>query len=121
MIIPNKVCICCEKLIKGRADKKFCNEHCRNNYNNLLNADANNLVRNINHALGKNRRILESFIPTDEEMGKASKEAMLQSGFQFKYFTHIYTNKKGTQYFCCYDYAYLLLENDWYLIVKNSN
>lgn len=115
-----KLCLACLKPIKGRTDKKFCDDYCRNNYNNELKADTNNLVRNINNALGKNRRILEGFLVNGEEMSKTTKEKMLHKGFQFKYSTHLYTNKKGNTYFFCYDHGYLPLENDWYLIVKRK-
>ena len=36
------------------------------------------------------------------------------------YFKHTYTNKKGNTYFFCYDTGYLVLENDWYLLVKRK-
>jgi hypothetical protein len=114
-----RLCIACNKPVKGRTDKKFCDDYCRNNYNNQLKADSNNLVRNINNALGKNRRILVSIIGHGEEMAKTTKEKLIEKGFQFKYLTHIYTNKKGRAYFFCYDYGYLPLENDWFLIVKS--
>lgn len=120
MLFETRYCMICNKPIKGRADKKFCDDLCRNNYNNELNAAGNNLVRNINNALRKNRRILESLLPENEEIGKVSKEKLLQEGFQFKYMTHIYTNRKGTNYFFCYDYGYLLLEQDWFLVVKRN-
>ena len=120
MIVQARYCLMCDKPVKGRTDKKFCDDYCRNNYNNQLKADCNNLVRNINNALGKNRRILESLIPEQEEMGKVSKEKLLEEGFLFKYITHIYSNRKGTNYFFCYDHGYLLLENDCYLVVKRK-
>ena len=113
-----KLCLACNKPVKGRTDKKFCDDYCRNNYNNELKADTNNLVRNINNALGKNRRILESLLPPKEDMVKTTKDKLMQKGFQFKYITHTYTNKKGNTYFFCYDYGYLPLDNDWFLIVK---
>ena len=114
------VCINCNKILKGRTDKKFCDDYCRNTYNNELKAAKNNLVRNVNNALGKNRRILESFFKKEDEMTKTNKEKLLQKGFQFKYITHIYTNKKGNIYYFCYDIGYLPLENDWYLLVKRN-
>lgn len=113
-------CLNCDKAIKGRTDKKFCDDYCRNAYNNQLKAAKNNLVRNINNALGKNRRILESFFTGEEEMAKTTKNKLLQKGFQFKYMTHTYTNKKGNVYFFCYDLGYLPLDNDWYLLVKRK-
>ncbi|MEO5984216.1 MAG: hypothetical protein ABIP80_01855 [Ferruginibacter sp.] len=112
-----KYCIACEKQVRGRTDKKFCGEACRNNYNNRLKAETTNLVRNINHALGKNRRILEGFLRGDKAT-KVSASQLLHNGFQFKYFTHQNLNKKGNIYCFCYDYGYLALENNTYLLVK---
>ena len=114
-----KLCLTCSKPIRGRTDKKFCDDYCRNNYNNQLKSNTINLVRNINNALGKNRRILENFFGK-EDMIKTTKDKLLEKGFQFKYITHTYTNKKGNVYFFCYDIGYLPLENDWYLLVKRK-
>src|SRR5258708_32600415 len=114
-----KLCLTCSKPIKGRTDKKFCDDYCRNNYNNQLKSNTINLVRNINNALGKNRRILENFFGK-EDIIKTTKNRLLEKGFQFKYTTHTYTNKKGNVYFFCYDIGYLPLENDWYLLVKQK-
>ena len=115
-----RLCLDCNKPVKGRTDKKFCNDFCRNNYNNLLKSDTNNLVRNINNILGKNRRVLESFFNDEGEMVKTTMDKLLEKGFLFKYITHTYTNKKGNIYFFVYDLGYLPLENDWYLLVKRK-
>lgn len=116
-----RVCLSCGKALKGRSDKKFCDDYCRNNYNNQLKASDTNLMRNINNTLRKNRRILESFLKDKEETIKMKKERFSQAGFEFKYFTHIYRNKKGTLYYFCYDYGYLPLDNDWILVVKRND
>lgn len=115
-----KNCLACQKVLHGRTDKKFCNDNCRNSYNNQLKTVSNNYVRNVNNALLKNRRILESLLGTNEEMSKTNRDKLMQLGLQFKYITHTYTNKKGNVYFFCYDYGYLPLENNWYLIVKRK-
>ena len=112
-----KTCVQCGKNLRGRSDKKFCDDYCRNNYNNQLKAFSNNYVRNINNALGKNRRVLETLLPPAKETINTSKEKLLEHGFSFKYITQTFTTKKGT-YFFCYDYGYLPLDNDWYLIVR---
>lgn len=111
-------CIACNKILRGRTDKKFCEDYCRNNYNNRLKSASNNMVRNINHALGKNRRILETLFTKDEKIIKIRSNELLLYGFQFKYFTHQWFNRKGNTYFFCYDYGYMAMENGWYLIVK---
>jgi len=43
-----KKCLECNDEFIGRADKKFCSDNCRSAYNNKLNSDATNFVRNIN-------------------------------------------------------------------------
>ena len=63
---------------------------------------------------------MESILSGDEETAKANKEKLQRLGFQFKFITHIYTTKSGKTYFYCYDYGYLPLDNDWYLIVKRK-
>jgi predicted nucleic acid-binding Zn ribbon protein len=116
----SKTCMACGKTVKGRSDKKFCDDYCRNAFNNQLKAGHNNYIRNINNALGKNRRILEAVVSSGQETARTQKDKLQQQGFQFKYITHTYTNKKGNVYFFCYDYGYLPLENDWYLVVKST-
>ena len=118
--IETKTCLLCEKPLKGRSDKKFCDDYCRAAYNNDLKSAANNNIRNVNNALGKNRRILEGLLPDGEQMVKANRDKLLHLGFQFKYMTHTYTNQKGNVYHFCYEYGYLPLENNWFLIVKRN-
>jgi predicted nucleic acid-binding Zn ribbon protein len=117
--INKKDCLACGKVLHGRADKKFCNDYCRNEYNNKLKSATSSVVRNVNNTLLKNRRILETTLG-EEEMKKTTKERLLQQGFQMKYITHTYANKKGDIYFFCYEFGYLLLENDWFLVVKRT-
>ena len=118
MIPIQKNCINCGAPMRGRIDKKFCDDSCRNTFNNQQNAVSTNLIRSINHTLKKNRNILESVIPEGEELAKTTKDRLLRLDFQFKYFTHSYETKKGSQYYYCYDYGYLKLEGDWILVVK---
>ena len=77
MALESKCLECGDKLI-GRADKKFCSDQCRNAYNNRNNSDANNLVRNINNTLRKNRRILVELNPKDKT--KTSRDKLLSKG-----------------------------------------
>jgi DNA-directed RNA polymerase subunit M/transcription elongation factor TFIIS len=113
-----KSCPECGNVILGRMDKKFCSDMCRNNFNNKLNADNNNYVRNINNSLKKNRRILEDLCP--DEKGKTTRNTLNDRGFDFNYITHQRKTQKGTVYFFVYDYGYLELENDFFLIVKDN-
>ncbi|MBN2521295.1 MAG: hypothetical protein JXB17_12355, partial [Bacteroidales bacterium] len=58
-----KLCTECGEPIHGRSDKKFCCDQCRNIFNNRLNSNLNNYMRNINNVLRKNRRILAELNP----------------------------------------------------------
>lgn len=115
-----RFCQYCQKTVKGRTDKKFCNDNCRNQFNNQLKAGQYNLVRKINHALLKNRRVLETLLPLQDEITKVSREQMLERGFNFRYCTHIYVNRNAGVYYYCYDYGYLSLQNDCCLLVKSK-
>ncbi len=117
-----KTCLTCSNPLKGRVDKKFCDDYCRNNYNNQQKSKGshNSLVRNINNALLKNRKVLESILPDTEETAKANRDKLMRLGFNFKYFTNILIAKNGNTYHYCYDYGYRLLENDWFLVVRKK-
>ena len=106
----------CNLPIRGRSDKKFCSDACRNAFNNKVKTDATNFVRNVNNVLRKNRRILEELLPG--ETAKTTKTTLNQKGFDFGYFTNTYTTKKGATYYYCYEYGYLPLDNDFYFLVK---
>ena len=110
-----KTCLSCGKPILGRSDKKFCDDQCRNSYNNQLNSDSTNYVRNINNILRKNRRILEE--SNVDGKTKISKSKLLERGFNFNYFTSILTTKSGKTYHFCYEHGYLPIENDWLILV----
>ncbi len=112
-------CLACGKPVKGRADKKFCDDYCRNTYNNELNSETNSYVRRINQVLKKNRAILEELLGS-EGMKKYPKNKFADKGFRFGFHTHQYTNKKGNVYNFCYEYGYLPLEGDWMLVVKRK-
>jgi len=116
-----RICLSCGKMLKGRSDKKFCDDYCRNNYNNRQKANNHNsFVRSINSALLKNRKVLENILPGNKETAKTTVDKLQRLGFHFKYMTHTYTTKNGKTYFYCYDYGYLPLNSDWYLIVKGK-
>ncbi len=111
-----KNCLECGEKVIGRSDKKFCNDQCRNAYNNKLEVGNKSLVRNINNALKKNYKILCELNTTGKT--KVSRKTMDEKGFHFHLFTSIYNTKTGNQYYYCYDEGYLLLENEQILLVK---
>ncbi len=121
-ISETKKCLFCTKPLRGRADKKFCDDGCRNSYNNQQKSKSgySNYVRNIYNTLFKNRRILEQILPSNEDIIRINLDKLILKGYVFKYHTHTYTNQKGSIYYYCFDYGYLPLENNWFLIVRRK-
>ena len=109
----NKTCLECGEKIVGREDKKFCSDGCRNAYNNKINKDSTNYMRNINNKLRKNYRILSDL--NVEGKSKTTKTKLLSKGFDFDFFTNILNTGTGNTYYFVYDQGYRLLENDFYI------
>ena len=114
----SKNCLECGDKIVGREDKKFCSDGCRNAYNNKMNKDHTNLMRNINNKLRKNYRILTELNP--EGKTKTTKNKLISRGFDFDLITSVYTTKTGNTYYFVYDQGYMTVENEGYVLVKKE-
>jgi hypothetical protein len=116
--METRLCPECGEPIKGRIDKKFCSDLCRNSFNNKVNSDSNNFVRNVNNALRKNRRLLEEHLSGDTTV--VTKQKLSNKGFNFGYYTSHLLTSNHHQYYWCYEYGYRYLENDQIMIVKKK-
>ena len=112
------ICLECGTRLYGRFDKKFCNDQCRNNYNNKQNRDETAIVKTVNRTLRKNRRILKELNPNGK--AKIKRKQLDSRGFDFKYFTNVYKTKEGKVYYFCYEYGYLPLDNSYFALVLNK-
>ncbi|WP_289053532.1 DUF2116 family Zn-ribbon domain-containing protein [Carboxylicivirga marina] len=110
-----RLCPVCNDPIIGRIDKKFCSDQCRNSFNNRRYSSENLLVQKVNRTLKKNYSILQSLNQSGKTKVKRSK--LLQEGFDFNYFTSIYTTQKGASYHLCYDQGYLSLSDELFLLI----
>jgi len=113
-----KTCLECGDPIVGREDKKFCSDGCRNAYNNKINKDSTNYMRNINNKLRKNYRILSEL--NVEGKTRTTRAKLMSKGFDFEFFTNILNTKAGNTYYFLYDQGYMALENDYYVLVKKD-
>lgn len=113
-----RFCLDCNALLKGRADKKFCDDQCRNNYNNRLKTEDSAYLKKVNRILAKNRSLLKQHNPMGKT--KIKKTVLAKLGYNFDYHTHYYTTQTGNVYIFCYEYGYLLLDNDEVLLVKKE-
>ena len=111
-------CLECNEPVRGRIDKKFCSDYCRNSYNNRVNKDSKNLIRNINNRLRKNYKVLTELNVSGKT--KVTRTKLYDKGFDFQFFTSIYKTKSGNTYYYVYDQGYLSLENDYFLLIKRE-
>jgi len=117
-IMEKRKCLECGDSIVGRSDKKYCNDYCRNAYNNRLDVDTKNLIRNTNNRLRRNYKTLVKLNKTGKT--KVTRLRLYDNNFDFNFFTSIYTTKAGKTYYYIYDQGYLELENDYYLLIKKN-
>ena len=116
--METKLCLECGERIQGRSDKKFCSDYCRNAYNNKVNKDSKNLIRNTNNRLRKNYKILSEL--NSKGKTKVVRNTLNGHNFDFSLFTSIYTTKTGNVYYYVYDQGYLELDNDYFLLIKRE-
>ena len=74
MNIDTKPCMSCGEAPEASQIKKFCDDYCRNNYNNQLKALMVNWCATLIMYYAKIRNILKLFFPDTEDTAKANKE-----------------------------------------------
>ena len=93
--METRECLACKEAVKGRIDKKFCSDYCRNAYKILSELNVS----------GKT---------------KVTRTKLYDNGFDFQFFTSIYKTKTGNTYFYVYNEGYLTLENDTFLLIRKE-
>lgn len=111
-------CLECGEPLVGRSDKKFCSDYCRNTFNNRLDVESKNLIRNTNNRLRKNYKVLTELNKTGKT--KVTRLRLYDRNFDFNFFTSTYTTKVGKIYYYVYDQGYLELENDYFLLIRKN-
>jgi F0F1-type ATP synthase delta subunit len=112
-------CLECGEPLKGRADQKFCNDLCRNAYNNKKLGKASNYMRKINRLLKKNHAILKELNPEDKTT--TYRSTLEKQGFSFQYYTNTYITRNGRVYYFVYDQGYSELENNKFVLVRKED
>jgi hypothetical protein len=122
-ITETRACLSCARPVKGRTDKKFCDDYCRNHFNNVRKArsERNIYVKRINAVLLRNRRILETLLEEGTTVAKVSREQLQWLGFQFRYSTHSQIAEKGKRVFYYYEYGCLQDRDGRFLVIKKED
>ena len=116
--MEKRKCLECGEALLGRSDQKYCSDYCRNTYNNRLDVDTKNLIRNTNNRLRKNYKTLVKLNKSGKT--KVPRLRLYDHNFDFNFFTSTYTTKAGKIYYYVYDQGYLELENDYFLLIKKN-
>jgi len=124
-VIPSpKECLNCgEQIMFGRADKKFCGEACRTDFNNKVKLSKRiqypDFVRNITKILSSNYQIMSKLNTSNKTI--VSEQHLKDLGFNFNYHTSCLTTKKGDVYHFCFDQGYLKIKDNQVLLVIQPN
>jgi len=110
-------CENCGEIIKGRSDKKFCDDYCRSGFfYHKKSGKTTTLITQTNAILRKNRQILLGLNITG--LSLTTKSILVSKGFDFSYFTGIFKTKGGAPYFFCYEMGYRSIKDEEILLVK---
>jgi predicted nucleic acid-binding Zn ribbon protein len=116
IVSEKRYCIFCGKELKGRSDKKFCDDACRNNYGYQQNKHNNEVINKINKSLLYNRNVLKSITRSGKKIVK--KQTLVNSNFNFDVMTGLYKTHKKHEYKLLYDYAYRCINDEDVLVFK---
>ena len=114
-----KICPVCGGQVKGRKDKVYCSIDCRSAAQYEKRLMREQFFFEVDKQLKTNRKILKKY--NQSGFTTLRKEKLLEEGFNPKFFTHYWKNKKGQVYLFCYDYGFLDMKGnnkEKYLIVE---
>lgn len=112
----NRCCAFCGRELTGRADKKFCDDTCRNNYAYRRNKYGDEVISKINKSLQNNRTVLRSMVRSGRKIVK--KQTLVDNGFDFNVITGVYETHRKQDYKLLYDYAYRCISDEDVLVIK---
>lgn len=97
------ICLNCGAEIKGRRDKKYCDNQCKAEYHNRHKSFGELYIQNTQRITRHNRKILRTLSPE----GKATvrRDVLDQMGYDYRYFSGIFKTQSGI-YYLVYDYAF---------------
>lgn len=116
-----KTCLHCKDSFRGRSDKKFCNDYCRNAYNNQQKAMAFVHQRVTHQRLQRNYLLLSRYL-SDTNTGPVciNKERLINDGFIWRYCTESRPLKNKNLLYGCYDIHYFSINERSLILLKEN-
>jgi len=97
-----KLCLTCGEKLNGRADKKFCNDSCKNEFHNQQGSRKSPFEKQLLSLARKNRDILSRISASG--MAEIGMKELELCGFSFEGLTGIKALDKGNFLLYCLDY-----------------
>jgi hypothetical protein len=113
------MCAECGQNLQGRADKRFCDDQCRSQFNNRNNSTFKNLYRRVEYALRKNHTILQGLNPQGTAV--VTRRQLTRQGFDFEYITSQYNSHSGQVFYAVYDQGYRFIDQDQVVLELSLN
>jgi len=104
-MINTKNCPVCGTLLKGRSDKKFCSAKCKSIHQYEQRQETEAFFLKVERQLRINRKLLRRY--NKSGFTTIRKSELITQGFEPKFFTHYWKNKKGDVYLFVYEYGFL--------------
>ncbi len=99
-------CLHCGRRLEGRIDKKYCDPQCKSaDQYKREKEQPERFYNRVDNQLRLNRKLLKAH----NRAGKAivRQNILMEQGFNPKFFTHYWKNKKGEVYLFVYEYGFL--------------
>lgn len=115
----HRFCLNCGLPVYGRADKKYCDDHCRNDFHNNKAVHNARLTRLTHRKLRRNYEILSGVIQAG--VSEVPKDELLVYGFQINSVTESELREDGTMLYGIYDIHYFEKANRLIEVYRKSD
>ena len=117
---PPKACPACDAEFTGRKNQRFCSTACRIRYNNSKIRDAREHISDINKLLYRNRTVLRELHERFDNRS-IDKDVLNHSDYNKRYYTHHSYNQNNELYTWCYDYGWIIVDEQHIQVVKSKS
>ena len=115
----SRFCLNCGLPVFGRADKKYCDDHCRNDFHNSQAVTNSRLTRSAHKNLRRNYEILSGVV--EAGICEIAKDELLVYGFTTKPITEMELREDGTMIYGIYDIHYFEKANRMIEVYRKSD